>query len=272
MHSTASDGALPPDAVVAAARAAGVSAIALTDHDTMAGVAAAREAGARLGIRVVAGAELSAHEGDREVHVLGLHVSPSEAFESRLTRIRATRVSRAEQIVDKLNALGVHLHIEDVLAEAGAGAVGRPHVARAMIARGWAMDSRDAFDRYLGYGRPAYVDKERLPIEEAIRLIHEAGGLAVLAHPGSDGTRQRVERLAALGLDGLEVRHPSHTADDATRLLALCDHFRLVPSGGSDWHGAADGPRTIGCMRVPEEWLERQDAALAARGPRAHVA
>jgi predicted metal-dependent phosphoesterase TrpH len=108
------------------------------------------------------------------------------------------------------------------------------------------------------------VDKERLEIAEGIALIHRAGGIAVLAHPGGEGVRDRIEPLVAVGLDGLEVRHPGHSADDRARLLALADHFGLVPSGGSDWHGARQGPRVLGAMEVPMEWLERQDARVAA--------
>jgi predicted metal-dependent phosphoesterase TrpH len=146
------------------------------------------------------------------------------------------------------------------------GALGRPHVARALVAEGWAVDVRDAFDRYLGAGRPAYVAKEQLSMRDAIEMIHDAGGLAVLAHPGGSGTRERLEALRALGLDGVEVKHPSHSPADTTRLRTLSDQLGLLPSGGSDWHGASDGPRTIGMMHVPAEWLARQDDRLASLG------
>jgi 3',5'-nucleoside bisphosphate phosphatase len=134
-----------------------------------------------------------------------------------------------------------------------------------MIAEGWAVDFRDAFDRYLGNGRPAYVSKERLAVADAIGLIHRAGGLAVLAHPAQGGTRERIEAFVREGIDGVEVRHPSHSSEDIARLSALVDHFGLVPSGGSDWHGASDGARTLGTMRVPAEWLARQDGRVRAR-------
>jgi hypothetical protein len=127
------------------------------------------------------------------------------------------------------------------------------------------VDFRDAFDRYLGNGRPAYVAKDRLAAVDAITLIHRAGGLAVLAHPASAGTRERIEAFARDGIDGVEVRHPSHSAEDISRLAALVEHYSLVPSGGSDWHGATDGPRTLGMMRVPAEWLARQDRRVGAR-------
>jgi predicted metal-dependent phosphoesterase TrpH len=266
MHSTASDGSRTPGDVVRAAKKASLAAIALTDHDSVAGLADARAVGAELGVRIVNGVELSAVEGETETHLLGLHLCDVSVLERGLAELREMRDRRGRQIVERLNALGVTLAFEDVLSQAGAGVVGRPHVARAMIAEGWATDARDAFDRYLGAGRPAYVAKEQLSMDDAIAMIHDAGGLAVLAHPGGGGTRERIVALHEAGLDGIEVKHPSHSSSDTTRLRGLCEQFGLVPSGGSDWHGAADGPRTIGMMQVPAEWLGRQDAQLAARG------
>ncbi len=266
MHSTASDGSRAPAAVVRAAKKASLAAIALTDHDSVAGLAEARAAGADLGVRVVNGVELSAVEGTTETHLLGLHLRDTDVLDRALADLRDMRDRRGREIIERLNALGVMVGFEDVLAQAGPGVVGRPHVARAMIASGWATDARDAFDRYLGAGRPAYVAKEQLGMGDAIAMIHRAGGLAVLAHPGSGGTRERIEALHALGLDGIEVKHPSHSSSDTIRLRGLCEQFGLVMSGGSDWHGAADGPRTIGMMQVPADWLERQDAHLVALG------
>lgn len=265
MHSTASDGALPPADVVAAAARAGLASIALTDHDTLAGVAEAREAGERAGVRVIAGVELSAVEPDGELHLLGLHLSRPAVMEGELVAFREARRDRAGHIVERLNALGVPVSLDAVLAEAGGGAIGRPHVARALVAGGWARDLRDAFDRWLGNGRPAFVEKRRFSIADAIQLVHESGGLAVYAHPGGGATRARLEALRAIGLDGVEVRHPSHSAEDIARIGTLADHLALVPSGGSDWHGASDGPRTIGSMRVPESWLAKQEARVRAR-------
>jgi 3',5'-nucleoside bisphosphate phosphatase len=271
MHSTASDGSRSPADVVRAARKASLSAIALTDHDSVSGLAEARAAGAEVGVRVVNGVELSAVEGETETHLLGLHLRDTDVLARRLADLRDMRSRRARQIVERLNGLGVAVALEDVLAQAGTGVVGRPHVARALIAEGWAVDARDAFDRYLGAGRPAYVPKEQLSMQEAIAMVHDAGGLAVLAHPGAGGTRERIEALRALGLDGIEVKHPSHSSSDTARLRGLCEQFAMVMSGGSDWHGASDGPRTIGMMQVPADWLARQDEHLAALG-RASVA
>lgn len=265
-HSTASDGSRAPADVVAAAHAAGLAAIALTDHDTVAGIPEAGAAARDLGIRLVPGVELSAVEGDVETHLLGLHLSRPAEIEAGLAALREMRRERAERIVARLNELGVRITFEDVLEQAAGAAIGRPHVARAMVQEGWAKDVRDAFDRYLGNGRPAFVSKDRLTMTDAIAMIHRAGGLAVIAHPGHTGTRARIEALLAQGLDGVEVLHPSHTAEDVARLRAITDHLGMLPSGGSDWHGASDGPRTLGTMRVPEEWLARQDARLAGAG------
>lgn len=264
-HSTASDGALSPEGVIAAAETAGLSAIALTDHDTLSGVRAAQAAAAPSGIRVVPGVELSTMDGDREVHVLGLHIATVEAMEAELASFRGSRRTRAEEIVGKLNALGVPITSAMVFAEAGDGAVGRPHVARALIAGGWVRDQREAFDRYLGAGRPANVEKAKITIADGIRMIHAHGGLAIIAHPGPDGRREFAEPLVALGLDGLEVRHPGHSAEDIRRVAALVEFLGLVPSGGSDWHGATAGPRVLGGMKVPAQFLEQQDARLAER-------
>ena len=266
MHSTASDGSRSPGDVVRAAKRASLSAIALTDHDTVDGLAEARVVGGELGIRIVNGVELSAVEGELETHLLGLHLIDTGVLERGLGELREMRGRRAATIVARLQAIGVQITLDDVLLQAGDGAIGRPHVARALVADGWATDVRDAFDRYLGANKPAYVAKDQLGMREAIAMVHAAGGLAVLAHPGAAGTRERLENLAGLGMDGVEVKHPSHSSHDTMRLRALAEQLDLIPSGGSDWHGAADGPRTIGMMRVQAEWLNRQDERLAVLG------
>jgi 3',5'-nucleoside bisphosphate phosphatase len=264
-HSTASDGARAPTDVVAAAHAAKLAAIALTDHDTVSGIAEAEAAGRAFGVRIVPGVELSAVEGETETHLLGLHLSSLGEIEAALAELREMRRNRAEKIVLRLNDLGVRITLASVLEQAAGGAIGRPHVARALIQEGWATDARDAFDRYLGNGRPAFVAKERLTMRDAIEMVHRSGGIAVLAHPSHAGTRERIEGLVAVGLDGIEVLHPSHSGEDVSRLRALTEFFGLVPSGGSDWHGADEGSRTLGSMHVPAEWLALQDVRVAER-------
>lgn len=264
-HSTASDGAFSPADVVAAAARVGLGAIALTDHDSVAGLPDAVAAGARLGVRVVPGCELSAYDGDFEIHLLALHISDWDAIAPSLQGFQRDRVERAQAMVDRLARLNVAISMESVLNAAAGGAVGRPHVARALVEGGHVVDHREAFDRYLGNGRPAYVPKPRLDVADAIALTHSAGALSVWAHPSREGTRSRVERLAALGMDGVEVRHPSHSPLDVERLRTIVVDLNLVPSGGSDWHGATEGYRTLGNMQVPSAWLAQQDALVAAR-------
>lgn len=259
-HTTASDGILPPEQVVEAAAAAGLKAIAITDHDTVDGIARAAIAGNRLGVRIVAGVELSASMGESEIHILALNVSQLDRVEQRLADLRNLRVGRARLIVEKLNALGLGVTFDEVLAQSAGGAVGRPHVARAMVARGFVADLREAFQRYLRAGSPAFVPKEKVSVSEAVAIAHEGGAVAIWAHPGSGGRRERLERMMEAGMDGAEVLHPSHSAEDVVRIRALVDFFGILPSGGSDWHGVTDGVRQLGMMHVPLEWLERQDA------------
>jgi predicted metal-dependent phosphoesterase TrpH len=231
----------------------------------MAGVDEAVASGGAVGVRVVRGVELSAHDGPLEIHILALHIARPAPLESTLAAFRGAREVRARAIVNRLNHLGINVDFESVMNEAAGGSVGRPHIARAMIRAEAVRDSREAFDKYLGAGRPAFVPKERLEVREAIALTHAAGGVAIWAHPGQEGRRARLEPLVAMGLDGVEVKHPSHNGEDVKRLGALADFFGVLPSGGSDWHGAATGPRAIGCMHIPHDWLDRQDAAAAKR-------
>jgi hypothetical protein len=258
--------------MVGAAHRSGLVAMALTDHDSVDGLPEADRAGRALGVRIVPGVELSAYEGAREIHILGLHLASLTELERHLTTLRHVRRTRAERIVERLAVLQAPVSLDRVLAIAGPGAIGRPHIAQALMEAGHVKDRREAFDRFLGAGRPAFFAKHRLTTREAVEMIHQADGLAILAHPGSQGTRERVQQFVSAGGDGLEVRHPGHTAEDAARLGALVEHFRLVPSGGSDCHGAAEGPRALGSMQVPGEWLDRQETRVRERAARGKVA
>ena len=257
-HTTASDGRATPEELIALAKAADLQSVAITDHDTLDGLAAGQIAADAAGIELVHGIELSTIDGTREIHLLGLHLTSTDDLGRSLVAVQSARVDRAVSMVAKLNTLGMPVTMEMVQHEAAGGAVGRPHVARALIAGGWVRDMRDAFDRYLGDGKPCNVGKLRLELEDGIALIHDAGGVAIWAHPQSEGNKERIGRFAALGLDGVEVRHPSHNAEDLARLATLCDHFGLLKSGGSDWHGATDGFRPLGCMHVPAPWMDAQ--------------
>ena len=265
-HTTASDGRATPEELIALAKAADLQAVAITDHDTLDGLAAGQVAADAIGIQLVRGIELSTIDGAREIHLLGLHLDATDVLAGKLIAVQAARVDRAVEIVAKLNKLGMPVTMEMVQHEAAGGAVGRPHVARALVAGGWVRDMREAFDRWLGDGKPANVGKLRIEIADGIALIHDAGGVAIWAHPQSEGNKERIGRFAALGLDGVEVRHPSHNAEDLARIATLCDHFTLLKSGGSDWHGALDGFRPLGCMHVPAPWMDAQiERALSWR-------
>jgi predicted metal-dependent phosphoesterase TrpH len=261
VHSTASDGSLPPDAVVARARAAGLAAMALTDHDTVAGVPAAIAAGESLGVRVVGGCEFSCAAPWGEMHVLGYFLpSHSPELEGFLERRRADRVRRGREMVSRLQNLGVQLDFDDVLRHSKGGAVGRPHVARAIVRQGGAIDISDAFDRFIGRGRPAFVDKVLPSFREVADMVHGVRGMVSVAHLKERGTRSFLERLKREGLDAVEVRHPSHDADLRARLTGVALRLDLLRTGGSDWHGDPEPGEThgaLGSQEVPLEWLER---------------
>lgn len=243
------------------ARAAGLTAIALTDHDTTDGVAAAAAGGAALGVRVVPGCEFSVRAPWGELHLLGYFLPDGEErLQAFLRDTRAARRRRGEQIVAKLQQLGVAIAFDDVHAQAGGGAVGRPHVARALVERGASDDINEAFARYLGRGRPAYVEKPLPTLAQVTGLVHAVGGVAVAAHLGDRGSEGQIRQFQAQGLDGLEVRHPSHPPSVEQRLMRIAERLGLAVSGGSDWHGDTefgDSHAPLGGMRVPAEWLEQ---------------
>ena len=269
VHSTASDGRLAPAAVVGRAATAGLGAVALTDHDTLAGVPEALAAGERLGIRVVAGCEFSAAAPWGEMHVLGYFLpSESPELEAFLARCRADRVRRGREMVTRLNTLGVALDFDDVLRHADGGAIGRPHVARAIVSRGGAAHVSEAFDRYIGRGRPAFVEKVLPQFGEITAQVHAVRGLVSIAHLKDRGTRSFIERLKFEGLDAVETRHPSHDGELRSRLTDIALRLGLLRTGGSDWHGDPEPGAThgaLGSQEVPLEWLERLEQVRAAR-------
>lgn len=249
--------------MVERARAAGLAAISLTDHDTVAGVPAAIAAGERLGVRVVSGCEFSTAAPWGEMHVLGYFLPTDSAIlEAFLERCRADRMRRARAMVDRLRELGVVLDFDDVLHQARGGAVGRPHVARAIVRGGGAAGMSEAFDRFIGRGRPAFVEKVLPTFAEVADRVHAVRGIVAVAHLKDRATRGFLERLKGEGLDAVETRHPSHDPDTRARLTDLALALRLLRTGGSDWHGDPEPGEThgtIGSQEVPLEWLERMD-------------
>jgi hypothetical protein len=267
-HSTASDGLLPPAEVVAAAAEAGLMAVALTDHDTMAGLPAAREAAARLGVEVIGGCEFSVGVAWGEMHLLAYFIESGDpAIEACLADARNDRVRRANAMVSRIAGLGLPLTVDDVHAEASGGAVGRPHVARALHRHGHVPTVQAAFDRYIGRGRPAFVEKELPAFRTVAELVHACGGVVSAAHLKSYGTVTHLERLRSEGLDAVETRHPSHHGDTLATITEAALALDLARTGGSDWHGETDPAgthATLGSQHVPDEWL----VALRARAAR----
>lgn len=251
VHSTASDGAYHPSEVVQLARDHALDVIALSDHDSAEGIRPALAAASELGgtPEVLAGIELSAEDEAADRHILGYLFDPDDAGLAAFTReLRESRVRRVEQMVSKLNALGVPLEVADVLALTKGGAAGRPHVARALLHRGVVTTLEDAFTRYIGDDGPAYVPHHRVSPSEAIALIHRAGGVAILAHPGRYADyRPILDALIPLGLDGLEVYYPDHTSALVRELRAVARKHGLLMSAGSDFHRReGDGTTRLG--------------------------
>jgi len=269
-HSTASDGTDPPAEVMRRARAAGLDVIALTDHDTMAGH---DEAGRALppGLALVPGMELSCRLDGHSVHLLAYHADPAhEGLADQLHAITTDRLRRGRDMVARLRELGVGVTWEQVAAIAGDGVVGRPHVARAMVAAGAIASPEEAFTpEWIGAGGRAYVSRYALDPERAIRLVASAGGVTVLAHPGAP-TRgwtigdEAIGRLAKAGMGGLEVAHPDHDHAQRLRLAALAAGLGLVASGGSDDHGRLTGHR-LGCETIAPAEYERLMSEVGGR-------
>lgn len=257
-HSTASDGLLSPARLVQAAREHGVGVLALTDHDTTDGVAEACAAGRMVRVEVIPGVEINTDVDEYEVHILGYFIdSACEEFQALLCRMRAGRAQRAERMVEKLLALGIPVAWTRVQAIAGGGAIGRPHIARALVEARRVDTMQDAFDRYLGRSGPAYVPRPRLSPEDAVAAIAGAGGVPVLAHPGwraSGPVIERVPRLIEHGLRGIEVYYPDHSPADVAVFLEVARRYGLVATGGTDYHGDGRGSGiSLGRVPVPPE-------------------
>ncbi|MNB82433.1 Spermidine N(1)-acetyltransferase [compost metagenome] len=272
-HTQASDGMQPPAENVRIAFDKGLAAVAITDHDTVSGVAAALEAGRTYGITVVPGVEISTRAEGKEIHVLGYYIDfEEERFLSRLAAQRDTRAARNEAILARLRELGIDITLEQVVKNLGRDlkpdeSIGRPHIADELVRLGAASDMRDAFDKYLADGAAAYVSPPRITPEEACEWILEAGGAPVLAHPGIYGDDKLVRGIIARsGLRGIEAYHSDHSPADAARYLAMAEEYGLLVTGGSDFHGARQGVvfhGDLGSVNVSADILEQlRDAAL----------
>jgi predicted metal-dependent phosphoesterase TrpH len=259
------------------AAAAGLSGIALTDHDTLAGVDEARQAGAGLHLRVITGCEFSVRAWWGELHLLGYFLpTEDDELNGLLVDQQTARAERAVKMVERLQALGAPVSLDAVERQAGRGSVGRPHVARALVQAGLVATVNDAFDRYLADGGPAFVSKPLVALESITKLVRRLGGVTSAAHLKERATRKTLIRLKDAGVDAVEVLHPSHDEGTASRISHWAGEIGLLKSGGSDWHGRQDarpGRRSIGTHRVPAQWLEhleqlhRERVAAVGAGP-----
>lgn len=260
-HTTASDGTYTPAELVREAVRRGVRVLALTDHDSTEGVAPALAVAAEQApLEVVPGIEINTDVTGSEVHVLGYFVDyEAEWFRGLLREFRDDRAQRIHRIAERLGALGLRVDPAEVLALVREGSAGRPHVARVMVERGYVASVKEAFDRYLRAGGPAYVSHRKMGPREACAVIRKAGGLAVMAHPGFEaGSEAMIRELASAGLlDGVECYYAEHTPEQTARFVGLCRELRLATTGGSDFHGPVVRAATLGQPPVP--WAAWED-------------
>jgi predicted metal-dependent phosphoesterase TrpH len=253
IHSSYSDGALPPAAIVRCAADGGLSAVSITDHDTSDGQEEAVEAGRLLGIEVVTGIEFSVNEMDLDIHILGYCFDPVyEGLAAAVVNLEKGRIERAGRIAAKLSDLGIEISLEEIIEDAGDGTIGRPHIARILLRRGVVSRFQEAFDRFLGYRAPCYVPKTVLELEEVISIIEEAGGVAVWAHPGLNmRNRALLKRIIGCGVKGIEAWHPNHDPAITKLIVRETGRLGLVATGGSDYHFSEAEKVAIGEIEVP---------------------
>lgn len=272
-HTTASDGLYTPAALLALAKRQKLDSIAITDHDTTSGVEEALQIALHRKPHIIPGIELSAEDEidgrARDVHILGYFIQLDDNhFQEQLSQFRQDRYQRAEKISQRLEALNMPLAWERIVSIAEGGAIGRPHIARALVEAGYVESIGEAFSRYLYTGGPAYIARRRMSPEEAIALIHSAGGAAVMAHPALVANYLALirERLVPAGLDGVEVVHPKNPPNDRLNLYGIARQYQLIPTGGSDFHAPEeDGTILLGHLNPPEGCVEALEARAAQR-------
>jgi len=258
LHTYFSDGTFSPEELVGHGQRLGFAALALTDHDSVEGCARMAAACEAAGIDFIPGTELTAEHDDTEIHLLGYFVDiHNEKLLSDIARFQAVRQNRIHEMVARLNGLNVPLPVESVFALANCKSPGRPHVARALVKAGLVANLDEAFERFLKKNRPAWVPKAKMSALEAVELIHQAGGLAVMAHPGLNRTDDVIPVLVEAGLDGMECFHTKHSTITSERYLEMADKYHLLITGGSDCHGFSKGKPLIGTVKLPYEHVEK---------------
>jgi predicted metal-dependent phosphoesterase TrpH len=269
IHTTKSDGSDSVEDVFAFAKREGLRAIAITDHDTVAAAAEGFEMEKKYGVEFVPGVELSAVYQDREVHVIGLFVDPEgKNFQERLSYFQKRRAERAEKIIKKLKEQGLRIKYEELYEiTENMNNAGRLHIAKLLVKKNLALSIKDAFNKYLAEGRPAYVEKAKLTVKEAIDIVAEVEGISVLAHPSLLDKDEMIEVWAKEGLKGIECFHPDHSYEDMKRYLDLAGKNSLLVSGGSDCHGSAKDYTRIGKIKLPyEHFLKLKEYKMKMNG------
>jgi 3',5'-nucleoside bisphosphate phosphatase len=268
VHTNASDGKLPPEEVVALAARQGVGLLAIADHDTVAAYARALEAARDYpDLKVIPAIELSSHAPGNEVHILGYFINcTSPKLETELKILRSSREERVKAMVDKLQGLGLAITLERVREIAGAGSIGRPHIAQALMEKGYVTEFREVFDKYIGQGGPAYVDRHKLTPEQAIELVLQCGGIPVLAHPTTLNLDAHLPGMLAAGLMGLEVYYKDYMPETRQDLANLARKYRLIATGGTDYHGIEATEVMIGDSGVPYQVGENLLALARKKG------
>jgi predicted metal-dependent phosphoesterase TrpH len=262
LHTQFSDGTFTPEELVLRAQNVGLACIALTDHDTVEGCARAAAACANVKMEFISGAELTAEHEDTEVHILGYFLdTKNPVLLDRIGKFQAVRQNRIREMCAALNQLGIPLKAEAVFALANCKSPGRPHVARALVKEKLIGNLDEAFEKYLKKGRPAWVPKTKMSALEGVELIHQAGGLAVMAHPGLNRTDDIIPGLVKAGLDGIECFHTKHSTVMAERYLEIAEKYDLLVTGGSDCHGFSKKAPLIGTVKLPYEHIEKLFAA-----------
>lgn len=259
IHTSASDGSATPVEVVEEALRKRLKAIAITDHDVIEGIKPALEAAKGTCLEVIPGVEINTEGAGHEVHILGYFINvDNPVFKAQLDFLRNARESRAEKIVRRLQELGIDIEWKRVLEIAGEGSVGRPHIGLAMMEKGYVSSVQEAFQKYVGYGCPAYVPRYKIEPTEAVRIIKSAGGAAVMAHPGLSQRDDLIPELVAAGICGLEVYYPTHTPAQTEYYLNIARQYNLLATGGSDYHGYGPNFRSeMGEITVPYTVAEK---------------
>ncbi|MGA3265995.1 MAG: PHP domain-containing protein [Verrucomicrobiota bacterium] len=266
LHTNFSDGTFAPEELAARGRLLGFAALALTDHDTVEGCARMAAACTAAGMEFIVGTELTAEHDEVEVHLLGyLLDTQNPKLLSEIARFQAVRQDRIRQMAARLNQLNVPLQVESVFALANCKSPGRPHVARALVQARLVKNLDEAFERFLKKNRPAWVPKARMSALEGIQLIHQAGGLAIMAHPGLNRTDEIIPALVEAGLDGLECFHTKHSTTTSEHYLEITDRYHLLVTGGSDCHGFSKNKPLIGTVKLPYEHVERLREAASRK-------